>query len=95
MLHTNDWGIINNLDRIKSSSRAQQAFGCCKVSATVESGRVRRRNVEFVYDGDLQEVHLGCDNDHMVRFDFHPVGFLECQRFAGNLESIVRNGTPC
>ena len=38
---------------------------------------VRRRHVELVDDGYLENVHLGRDHDHVVRLDLHPVSWYD------------------
>jgi len=46
-----------------------------KLDASLSRERVRGRNVEFVNNRDLEEVHLRCDDDHGVRPDLHPIGY--------------------
>jgi len=75
-----------NAIRVDRSSGAEETLPFRKSSCAVFGVGVRGWYVEFIDDGNLEEIHLGGYNDHVIRSYFHPVGRLKRERFTRNLQ---------
>jgi len=67
----------------------EKSFLSGEFDASLSRERVKGRSVEFVNNGDLEEVHLRCDDDHGVRPNLHPIGLFESKGFTCNHNDVL------
>lgn len=73
----NNVDVRDSMDQtcLDGNTRTKEAFFFNETCCTRWRRWVRWRDIKLVYNGDLQKVHLGCNNNHVVRPDLHPVGY--------------------